>query len=142
MLYSIDNVVVFGKVCALPTSGDHTFKDILGRELTLADAIALTEPLANRDRSVVATASQVQRNMELGAVIIALWREYVVGVGLGGQSLSQLQAMSGVVVALLSGCLLEAATLIKALPEDAVVTVAIKERFAAACLSADHIVYA
>lgn len=141
MLYSIDDVVVFGKPVVIPTVGEHTFKDIFGNVMSIAEAIAATAPLGNRDRTVVDSASQVVRNMELGAAIIALWREYVIGVGLGGQGISQLQAMSGVVLALLSGCLLEASIMIPQIPEDAVITAEIKARFAAACTSADHIVY-
>lgn len=141
MLYSIDDNVVFGKVVPVPTEAGHVFKDILGRTLTVGEAAIAVSDLANRDRTVVDTASQVARNMELGASLIALWREYVITVGLGGQSLSQLSSMGSVIVALLSGCLLEAGLIISSLPTDEVVTEEIKARFQAACASADHIVY-
>lgn len=141
MLYSIDGVVVFGKVVEVPASGTHDFRDIFNQTMSLSDAASAVAPLRNRDRIVVDTASQVARNMELGAAIIALWREYVIRVGLGGQSLSQLSAMGSVIVALLSGCLLEAGIIISSLPTDEVVTADIKARFQAACTSADHIVY-
>ena len=141
MLYSIDGTVVFGKVVPVPTEDGHTFHDILGRELTVGQAVAYVSSLANRDRTVVSTPSQVTRNMELGQHIVALWREYVIGVGLDGQSATQLQNMGGIIVALLSGCLLEASQMILALPTDAVVTADIKDRFSKACLSADHIAY-
>ena len=142
MLYSIDGTVVFGRVVTVPTEDGHTFLDILGRTMTAGEAAIAVNDIANRDRSVVDAPSQVVRNMELGQRIIALWREYVIGVGLGGQSIAQLQSMGGIIVALLSGCLLEASQMILTLPTDAVVTAEIKDRFSKACLSADHIVYA
>ena len=144
MVYSINDVVVFGKAFHVPSYPVPVIKDIFGNEVASYAAVTEADNNRNRDSAIVGKGGQILRNMELGLVLVAKWREYVFlksdELGISGQGLVQLNAFSNIGIALTFGCLSEAAELIPAMVEDNVVTAEIKQKFINACLSADHIV--
>ena len=143
MIYSINDVVVFGKAFTVPSYPIPVIKDIFGNEVISYVAISEADNNRNRDSAIVDKGGQILRNMELGLKIVAKWREYVFlksdELGISGQGLAQLNAFSNIGIALTFGCLAEAAELIPSMVEDNVVTAEIKQKFINACLSADHI---
>lgn len=143
MVYSINDVVVFGKAFTVPSYPVPTIKDIFGNEVVSYAAVTEADNNRNRDSSIVGKGGQILRNMELGLVIVAKWREYVFlkseELGISGQGLAQLNAFSNIGIALTFGCLAEAAELIPSMAEDSIVTAEIKQKFINACLSGDHI---
>jgi len=144
MVYSINDVVVFGKAFTVPSYPTPVIKDIFGDDVIMFDAVTESGNNRNRDSTITGKGGQILRNMELGLAIVAKWREYVIlksaELGISGQGLVQLNAFSNIGIALTFGCLAEAAELIPAMAEDDVVTAEIKQKFISACLSADHIV--
>ena len=144
MVYSINDVVVFGKAFTVPSYPTPVIKDIFGDDVIMFDAVTESGNNRNRDSTITDKGGQILRNMELGLAIVAKWREYVIlksaELGISGQGLVQLNAFSNIGIALTFGCLAEAAELIPAMAEDSVVTAEIKQKFISACLSADHIV--
>ena len=144
MVYSINDVVVFGKAFHVPSYPVPVIKDIFGNEVASYAAVTEADNNRNRDSTIAGKGDQIIRNMELGLVLVAKWREYVFlksdELGISGQGLVQLNAFSNIGIALTFGCLSEAAELIPAMVEDNVVTAEIKQKFINACLSADHIV--
>ena len=144
MVYSINDVVVFGKAFTVPSYPTPVIKDIFGGDVIMFDAVTESGNNRNRDSTITGKGGQILRNMELGLAIVAKWREYVIlksaELGISGQGLVQLNAFSNIGIALTFGCLAEAAELIPSMVEDDVVTAEIKQKFISACLSADHIV--
>jgi len=144
MVYSINDVVVFGKAFTVPSYPTPVIKDIFGDDVIMFDAVTESGNNRNRDSTITGKGGQILRNMELGLAIVAKWREYVIlksaELGISGQGLVQLNAFSNIGIALTFGCLAEAAELIPSMVEDDVVTAEIKQKFISACLSADHIV--
>ena len=144
MVYSINDTVVFGKAFTVPSYPTPVIKGIFGNEVASYAAVTEADNNRNRDSVIVDKGGQILRNMELGLVLVAKWREYVIlksdELGISGQGLVQLNAFSNIGIALTFGCLSEAAELIPAMVEDNVVTAEIKQKFINACLSADHIV--
>ena len=149
MVYSIeyngDFQVVFGKAFRVPT-GQYTpiILDIFGDTVSMYEAINESGNNINRDSTITGTCCQIKRNMEFGMDIIAKWREYVIRksteLGISGQGLVQLNAFSNIALALITGCLSEAAQLIPLMTEDSIITAEIKQKFINACNSANHIV--
>ena len=143
MVYSINDVVVFGKAFNVPSYPAPAIKDIFGNEIASYAAVTEADNNRNRDSAITDKGGQILRNMELGLNIVAKWREYVIlktdELGISGQGMAQLIAFSNVGIALTFGCLAEAAELIPSMTEDNVVTAEIKQKFINACLSADHI---
>lgn len=143
MVYSINDVVVFGKAFTVPSYPIPVIKDIFGNELMSYVAVSEADNNRNRDSAIVDKSGQILRNMELGLIIVAKWREYVIlktdELGVSGQGIEQLNSFSNIGVALTFGCLAEAAELIPSMAEDNVVTAEIKQKFINACLSGDHI---
>lgn len=146
-LYTIGEEVVFYKkdlykdlnaLNASLLSGSAVGMDIFGN--VLDPQTASTYLLRMVDYSPELTyAEKVLHNIQVGTWLVALWREWVVSTGITGQGLVQLQSFASIGLGLLMGCLYEASTLISALPEDEIVTPAIKTRFATACLVADRL---
>lgn len=143
MIYSINDVVVFGKAFTVPSYPIPVIKDIFGNEVISYVAVSEADNNRNRDSAILDKGGQILRNMEVGKQILALWREYVIlktdELGVSGQGIEQLNAFSNIGVALTFGCLAEAAELIPSMAEDNVVTAEIKQKFINACLSGDHI---
>ena len=143
MVYSINDVVVFGKAFTVPSYPIPVIKDIFGNEVISYVAVSEADNNRNRDSAILDKSGQILRNMELGVVIVAKWREYVIlksaELGISGQGIAQLNSFSNIGVALTFGCLAEAAELIPSMVEDNVVTAEIKQKFINACLSGDHI---
>lgn len=143
MVYSINDVVVFGKAFHVPSYPVPVIKDIFCNEVASYVAITEADNNRNRDSIIVGKGGQIIRNMEIGLAIVAKWREYVFlksdELGISSQGLVQLNAFSNIGIALTFGCLAEAAELIPSMTEDAVVTAEVKQKFINACLSADHI---
>jgi hypothetical protein len=148
MVYSIeyngDVQIVFGQAFRVPT-GQYTpiILDIFGDAVSMYEAINESGNNIDRDSNITGTCCQIKRNMELGMDIIAKWREYVIRksdeLNITGQGLVQLNAFSGIALALTTGCLAEASLLIPSMSEDDVITAEIKQKFINACNSADHI---
>ena len=143
MVYSINDVVVFGKAFTVPSYPIPVIKDIFGNDVVRYVAVDEADNNRNRDSTINGLGGQILRNMELGLIIVAKWREYVIlksaELGINGQGLVQLNAFSSIGIALTFGCLAEAAELIPSMVEDNVVTAEIKQKFINACLSGDHI---
>lgn len=149
MVYSITvnnkTEVVFGKAFRVPSYPTPVIKDIFGDDVLMFYANTEADDNANRDRSIAGTRCQIIRNMELGKSIIAKFREYVIRrndeLGISGNGITLLQNFNLIAVALLTGMLYEASSLILQMPEDQVITAEIKQKFSLACLSADHLTY-
>lgn len=116
--------------------------DIFGNEMDKAEAAE--HLLAMVDSPEQLTMRQaIYYNMELGKQILALWREYVIikskELGITGQGIEQIQQFYLVECALLGGMLWEASQMVLAMPENDVITEYIKQRFSAACITADRL---
>lgn len=146
-LYSIGGDVVFyrkdlykcvGLYAQSLRDGSMVGVDIFGNEMTptlAEDCLLSMVDYPGNDTY----AENVAVNIQIGAYLVALWREYVAQSGVPGQGLPQLQSFSTIGLGLLMGCLYEAAQLIPMMPEDEVITPVIKSRFAAACTSANRL---
>lgn len=144
MVYSINDSVVFGKAFSVPSYPTPIIHDLLGEDVSMAEAMIEADKNRNRDSTVTNTCDKITRNMELGKIILAKFREWVYRkneeLGISGNGVELLQAFYMIEAALLAGMLDEASTLISQITETAVVTAECKQRFSAACLSADHMV--
>lgn len=146
MVYSITQnnktEIVFGKAFTVPSYPTPVIKDLFGADVAMADAIAEGDKNRNRDTTVVGTCCQITRNMELGKLILAKFREWVCvkneELGLSGNGVELLNSFYLIECALLAGMLSEASELIAQITETAVITAECKVKFEAACLSADH----
>lgn len=144
MVYSINDTVVFGKAFLVPSYPTPVIQDLFGEDVSMAEALSEADKNRNRDSTVTNTLCKITRNMELGNIILAKFREWVYRknkeLGISGNGVELLQAFYMIEAALLAGMLDEASTLISQITETAVVTAECKQRFSAACLSADHMV--
>lgn len=144
MVYSINDTVVFGKAFLVPSYPTPIIHDLFGEDVSMAEAMSEADKNRNRDSTVTNTCCKITRNMELGNIILAKFREWVYRknqeLGISGNGVELLQAFHMIEAALLAGMLDEASTLISQITETAVVTAECKQRFSAACLSADHMV--
>ena len=144
MVYSINDIVVFGKAFSVPSYPPPTILDLFGEDVSTAEAMSEADKNRNRDSTVTNTRCKITRNMELGKQVLAKFREWVYRknqeLGISGNGVELLQAFYMIEAALLAGMLDEASTLISQITETAVVTAECKQRFSAACLSADHMV--
>jgi len=144
MVYSINDNVVFGKAFKVPSYPTPVIKDIFGDDVIMFYATKEADDNANRDSKISGTCCQIVRNMELGKAIIAKFREYVIRknaeLGISDNGVTILENFNLIAVALLTGMLAEASSLILLIPEDQVITAEIKQKFSLACKSADHIV--
>lgn len=148
MVYSITQnnktEIVFGRAFTVPSYPTPVIKDIFGDDVVRYVAVDEADNNRNRDSIVNNMGSQIIRNMELGRSILAKFREWVyrknAELGISGNGVELLQAFYMIEAALLAGMLDEASTLISQITETAVVTAECKQRFSAACISADHMV--
>lgn len=144
MVYSINDIVVFGKAFTVPSYPTPIIKDIFGDDVIMFDAITESGNNRDSDSTITNTCGKIVRNMELGKIILAKFREWVyrknAELGISGNGVELLQAFYMIEAALLAGMLDEASTLISQITETVVVTAECKQRFSAACLSADHMV--
>lgn len=142
MVYSINDVVVFGKAFTVPSYPTPVIKDIFGDDIIMFDAVTESGNNRDRDSTITNTYCKIVRNMELGKQVLAKFREWVyrknAELGISGNGIELLQAFYLIEAALLAGMLSEASTLISQITETTVVTAECKQRFSAACLSADH----
>lgn len=142
MVYSINDVVVFGQVYTVPSYPTPVIKDIFGDDVIMFDAVTESGNNRDRDSTITNTCCKIVRNMELGKQVLAKFREWVyrknAELGISGNGVELLQAFYMIEAALLAGMLSEASTLISQITETAVVTAECKTKFSAACLSADH----
>lgn len=142
MVYSINDVVVFGKAFTVPSYPTPVIKDIFGDDIIMFDAVTESGNNRDRDSTITNTYCKIVRNMELGKQVLAKFREWVyrknAELGISGNGIELLQAFYLIEAALLAGMLSEASTLISQITEATVVTAECKQRFSAACLSADH----
>lgn len=140
MVYTINGEVVFGKAFTVVDSDDIT--DIFDNPVSFVDAKLESERNAVIDGDIHDLYGQVQRNASLGGNILALWRAYVFTkdqeLGLSGQGIIQLGQFYLTGLALSWGMLSEASTMIMDMPESALITAEIKQKFSLACKSADH----
>ena len=143
MVYSINGKVVFGQAFSVPAGETPpVILDIFGDSVDIASALEESNSNKNRDGAIVDEHSRIIRNMEIGYTLIALWREFVIRSGVTNQGAEQLSSFSIIVLAFISGCLYEAGNeLIPAIAEGTSITAEIKDKFIAACLSADHMAY-
>ena len=147
-LLKIDEEIVFysetipKRALALSISLDSGSKayDIQGKEMdseTAKKELVLMQSPAGYS----STIQKIAKNAEVGNSLIFLWREYTIDkgseLGISGQGIPMLQAMTLLIQAFQTGCLSEAATIISQLPETDVVTSQIKQNFVDACNSAD-----
>jgi len=144
MLYSINDTVVFGKAFSVPSHPTPRLRDLFGEDVSNAEAISEADKNRNRDSTVTNTFTKITRNMELGKIILAKFREWVYRkneeLGISGNGVELLSSFYMIECALLAGMLSEASQLISQITENAVITAECKTKFRAACLSADHIV--
>ena len=144
MVYSINGTVVFGKAFSVPSYPTPIIQDLFGEDVSIVEAMSEADKNRNRDSTVTNTCCKITRNMELGKIILAKFREWVYRknqeLGISGNGVELLQAFYMIEAALLAGMLDEASTLISQITETVVVTAECKQRFSAACLSADHMV--
>lgn len=144
MVYSINDIVVFGKAFTVPSYPTPTIKDIFGSDVSMYDAQAEANSNSNRDSTITNTCCQIIRNMELGKAILAKFREWVyrknAELGISGNGIELLQSFYLIECALLAGMLSEASYLISnIIPETDIITAECKEKFSLACTSADHV---
>ena len=143
MVYEINGNVVFGKAFIVPSYPEPIIKDIFGDNVSKFDAIDEADRNKNRDSSISSTYCQLTRNAELGKLILIKFREYVyrrnAELGISGNGITILESLNLIAVALLTGMLAEASSLILLIPEDQVITAEIKQKFSLACTSADHV---
>lgn len=146
-LYTVGDEVVFYKKDLYKTvnqlhqellAGEKAGMDIFGN--VLESQVAANYLLRMVDYpGELSYAERVALNCQIGNYLVALWREYVYRTGAHGQGVAQLQAFSTIGLGLMMGCLYEAAQMIPQMPEDDVVNLVIKGRFAAACVAADRL---
>lgn len=145
-LYSINGEVVFYRPginwdleTLVPKCSEESVEcmDIFGRAIAPEKAVEYLLLMADfpRQKSV---AENALINIQVGSVLLALWREYVVNTGVHGRGLSQMTAFSTIGVGLLLGCLGEVSDLILAMPNDEVIDDEIKARFSKACKTANR----
>lgn len=124
-------------------NGEVTPYDIFGNVMPQNDAANQLLSMVDSPE-ILSTTEAIYYNMELGKQILALWREYVIikskELGITGQGIEQLEQFYLIECALLGGMLYEASKMVLDIPENAVITSYIKQRFSQACLSADRIV--
>ena len=147
-LLKIDNEVVFysdtlpKRALALSLSLDNGSKayDIQGKEMD-AETAKKEIVLMQNPAGYSSTLQKIAKNAEVGNSLIFLWREYTIDkgseLGISGQGIPMLQAMTLLVQAFQTGCLSEAADIITQIPETEVITSQIKQNFRDACTSAD-----
>lgn len=145
MVYSINDVVVFGKAFTVPSYPTPVIKDIFGDEVVRYVAVNEADNNRNRDSTINGKCCQIIRNMELGKSILAKFREWVYRkndeLGISGNGIELLQSFYLIECALLAGMLSEASYLIaNIIPETNIITAECKSKFAQACISADHII--
>lgn len=144
MIYSINDVVVFGKAFTVPSYPTPVIKDIFGDDVIMFDAITESGNNRDRDSTITNTCCKIVRNMELGKQVLAKFREWVYRkneeLGISGNGVELLSSFYMIECALLAGMLFEASELISQITETAVITADCKTKFSAACLSADHMV--
>lgn len=143
MVYEINGNVVFGKAFTVPSYPEPIIKDIFGDNVSKFDAIDEADRNKNRDSTISSTCCQLTRNAELGKLILIKFREYVyrrnAELGISGNGVELLQSFYLIECGLLAGMLDECSSMILAMPTNEVLTIEIKEKFAKACKSADHI---
>ena len=147
-LLKIDEEIVFysetipKRALALSISLDSGSKayDIQGKEMD-SETAKKELVLMQNPAGYSTTIQKIAKNSEVGNSLIFLWREYTIDkgseLGISGQGIPMLQAMTLLIQAFQTGCLSEAATIISQLPETNVVTSQIKQNFVDACNSAD-----
>lgn len=144
MVYSINSTVVFGKAFSVPSYPTPIIQDLFGEDVSMAEAISEADKNRNIDSTVTNTCCKITRNMELGKIILAKFREWVYRkneeLGISGNGVELLSSFYMIECALLAGMLFEASELISQITETAVITADCKTKFSAACLSADHMV--
>lgn len=145
MVYSINDVVVFGKAFAVPSYPIPVIKDIFGNDVVRYVAVDEADNNRNRDSTINGLGCQIIRNMELGKSILAKFREWVykknAELGISGNGVELLQSFYLIESALLAGMLSEASYLIaNTIPDTDIVTAECKSKFSQACTSADHII--
>ena len=147
-LLKIDNEVVFysetlpKRALALSLSLDNGSKayDLQGKEMD-AETAKKEIVLMQNPAGYSSTLQKIAKNAEVGNSLIFLWREYTIDkgseLGISGQGIPMLQAMTLLIQAFQTGCLSEAADIITQIPETEVTTSQIKQNFRDACISAD-----
>ena len=144
MVYSINDIVVFGKVFTVPSYPTPVIKDIFGDDVIMFDAITESGNNRDRDSAITNTCCKIVRNMELGKQVLAKFREWVYRkneeLGISGNGVELLSSFYMIECALLAGMLFEASELISQITVSPVITTECKAKFSAACLSADHMV--
>ena len=147
-LLKIDEEIVFysetlpKRALALSLSLDNGLKayDIQGKEVD-SETAKKELVLMQNPAGYSSTIQKIAKNAEVGNSLIFLWREYTIDkgseLGISGQGIPMLQAMTLLVQAFQTGCLSEAADLITQIPETEVITSQIKQNFRDACTSAD-----
>lgn len=147
-LLKIDEEVVFysetlpKRALALSISLDNGSKayDITGKEMDTETAKKELVLMQN-PAGYSSTLQKIAKNAEVGNSLIFLWREYTIDkgseLGISGQGIPMLQAMTLLIQAFQTGCLSEAADLVAQIPETEVITSQIKQNFRDACISAD-----
>ena len=149
MVYSITQnnktEIVFGKAFTVPSYPTPVIKDIFGNDIVRYVAVNEADNNRNRDSIVNNMGDQITRNMELGRLILAKFREWVyrknAELGISGNGVDLLQSFYLIECALLAGMLSEASYLIaNTIPDTNIITAECKSKFAQACTSADHII--
>ena len=149
MVYSITQnnktEIVFGKAFTVPSYPEPIIKDIFGDDVVRYVAVDEADNNRNRDSTINDMGSQILRNMELGKVILAKFREWVyrrnAELGISGNGIELLQSFYLIECALLAGMLSEASYLIaNTIPETNIITAECKLKFSNACSSADHVI--
>lgn len=149
MVYSITQnnktEIVFGKAFTVPSYPTPVIKDIFGNDIARYIAVDEADNNRNRDSTINDMGSQILRNMELGKIILAKFREWVyrrnAELGISGNGIELLQSFYLIECALLAGMLSEASYLIaNTIPETNIITAECKLKFSNACSSADHVI--
>ena len=147
-LLKIDEEIVFysetlpKRALALSLSLDNGSKayDLQGKEMD-AETAKKEIVLMQNPAGYSSTLQKIAKNAEVGNSLIFLWREYTIDkgseLGISGQGIPMLQAMTLLIQAFQTGCLSEAADIIAQIPETEVTTSQIKQNFRDACISAD-----
>ena len=147
-LLKIDEEIVFysetlpKRALDLSLSLDNGSKayDIQGKEVD-SETAKKELVLMQNPAGYSSTIQKIAKNSEVGNSLIFLWREYTIDkgseLGISGQGIPMLQAMTLLIQAFQTGCLSEAADIIAQIPETEVVTSQIKQNFRDACTSAD-----
>ena len=147
-LLKIDEEIVFysetlpKRALALSLSLDNGSKayDLQGKEMD-AETAKKELVLMQNPAGYSSTLQKIAKNAEVGNSLIFLWREYTIDkgseLGISGQGIPMLQAMTLLIQAFQTECLSEAADIIAQIPETEVITSQIKQNFRDACTSAD-----